>query len=396
MPPPASSFDVGVIGGGIVGLATAREILKRDPGKRVVVFEKEQRLAAHQSGHNSGVIHSGIYYAPGSVKARLCVAGAREMYAYCDDQRIAYERCGKLIVAIDESELDRLATLEQRGAANSVPVERLDDTGLRRCEPNAAGIAALHVPSTGIVDFRVVAEHIAAEIASAGAVIRLATAVTGIHGTTVTTTTGTYECGLVIACAGLGSDAVARLAGGSDDLRIVPFRGDYYTLAPERRDLVRTLIYPVPDPRFPFLGVHFTKRVDGDVWLGPNAVLAFALEGYRRSDVSPRELAASLAFPGFRAMARRYWRTGLAELARDWSKGLFFQTLRRYVPTLRMSDLRPGPSGVRAQALTRDGSLVDDFWFERRGNAMLVRNAPSPAATASLAIAREIVDQAYA
>ena len=402
MPPPVNnSFDVGVIGGGIVGLATARELLRRDPTRRVVIFEKEQRVAAHQSGHNSGVIHSGIYYAPGSAKARLCVAGSRALYAYCDEQRIPVERCGKLIVAIDPSELRALETLEQRAKANGVAgVERLDESGLRGVEPNAAGIAALFVPTTGIVDFQLVAEHYAAEVAAAGGVVRLGTAVTGIDApdgsVQVRTTSGTFECGRVIACAGLGSDRVARMLGASDDMRIVPFRGDYYRLAESARGLVRGIIYPVPDPRFPFLGVHFTKRIAGDVWLGPNAVLAFALEGYRRSDVALGELADALGYPGFRTLARRYWRTGLAELARDFSQRLFYGSLRRYVPSLRESDLRPGPSGVRAQAVKRDGTLIDDFWFERKGGVTLVRNAPSPAATASLAIAGEIVDAALA
>jgi len=396
-----SAFDVAIVGGGIVGLATARELLRRDPSRRIVVIEKEQRLAAHQTGHNSGVIHSGIYYAPGSAKARLCVAGSREMTAYCDEHGIPYERCGKLIVAIDASELATLSSLEQRGAANGVAgVLRLDARGIAAHEPAARGIAALFVPSAAIVDFRRVAESIAAEIAAAGAVIRLATAVTGIdeHGPSVelATTTGAMSCGSVIVCAGLGGDAIARLLDGSEDLRIVPFRGDYWRLDDAARALVRGLIYPVPDTRFPFLGVHFTKRIDGDVWLGPNAVLAFALEGYRRRDVDLGDLRSALGFPGFRALARRYWRTGLAELARDYSKRLFYDTLRRYVPSLRIEQLRPGPSGIRAQALKRDGTLVDDFWFERRGKVTLVRNAPSPAATASLAIAREIVDAALA
>ena len=396
-----SAFDVAVIGGGILGLATAREILRRDPTRRVVVLEKEQRLAVHQTGRNSGVVHSGIYYAPGSAKARLCVEGARAMLAYCDEHRIPYQRCGKLIVAIGEHELAGLAKLEERGRANGViGVTRLDASGIREREPNAAGIAALLVPSTAIVDFRRVAESIAAEITAAGATVRLSSAVTGIRakgdGVSITTVSGAYDCVQAIVCAGLGSDAIARVAGGSDDIRIVPFRGDYYRLATERRALVRGLIYPVPDPRFPFLGVHFTRRIDGDVWLGPNAVLAFALEGYARRDVDLHQTLATLGYPGFRAMARRYWRTGLAELARDYSRRLFHGALRRYMPELRLADLRPGPSGVRAQAVTRDGTLVDDFWFERRGPVMLVRNAPSPAATASLAIAREILDAAYA
>jgi L-2-hydroxyglutarate oxidase LhgO len=347
------------------------------------------------------VIHSGIYYAPGSAKARFCVAGARSMTDYCEDRGIPYKRTGKLIVASDAGELPRLEELQRRASANGVDgVTRLEGAAIQDREPHVVGVAALHVPSTAIVDFRVVAQSLAAELTKAGAEIRLREKALAIRATstevTLTTSSAKVACGRLIACAGMGSDEIARQIGASDDIRIVPFRGDYYRLAPTRRDLIRGLVYPVPDPRFPFLGVHFTPRIDGDVWLGPNAVLAFGGGAYRRRDISLGETSRFVAYSGFRKMARRYWRTGLAEIARDYSKALFLRALRRYVPELRGSDLLPGPSGIRAQAIAKDGTMVDDFWFEAVPRVLIVRNAPSPAATASLALAREIVARARA
>jgi (S)-2-hydroxyglutarate dehydrogenase len=396
-----TTYDLAIIGGGILGLATGREFLRREPSARVVILEKEHQLALHQTGRNSGVIHSGIYYTPGSAKARFCVAGARSMVEYCDEHAIAYSRLGKLIVATGEEELPRLEELRRRAAANGVDgVVRLDQAGIRECEPHVRGIAALHVPSTAIVDFRVVASTLAADLVRAGAEMRLGSKVLAIRAQAahveVRTSTETIESGQVIACAGIGSDPIARQIGGSDAIRIVPFRGDYYRLAPARRDLVRGLVYPVPDPRFPFLGVHFTPRIDGDVWLGPNAVLALGTEAYRRRDIDLAQTMTFVGYAGFRKMAVRYWRTGLAEVLRDYSKRLFLGALRRYMPDLRGSDLLPGPSGIRAQAIGSDGKMVDDFWFETLPRVLVVRNAPSPAATASLALAREIVDRAQA
>ena len=396
-----TTFDLAIVGGGILGLATGREFLRRDPSARVVVLEKEDRLSLHQTGRNSGVIHSGIYYAPGSAKARFCVAGARAMIEYCEEQKIPYARPGKLIVATSEAELGRLEELERRAGANGVAgVTRLDPNGIRDHEPEVTGVAALHVPSTAIVDFRLVASALASDLGRAGAEIRLRSKVLALSTTpahvAVTTSSETIECGQVIACAGVGSDAIARDIGGSDAMRIVPFRGDYYRLAPERRGLVRGLIYPVPDPRFPFLGVHFTPRIDGDVWLGPNAVLAPGTEAYRRTDFHLAETLGFVGYPGFRKMALRYWKFGAAEILRDYSKRLFLATLREYVPALQSSDLLPGPSGIRAQAIGSDGKLIDDFWFETLPRVLVVRNAPSPAATASLVLAREIVDRALA
>jgi L-2-hydroxyglutarate oxidase LhgO len=396
-----TTYDVAIVGGGILGLATARELLRREPTARVVILEKERELALHQTGRNSGVIHSGIYYKPGSAKARFCVAGARAMIDFCDQQAIPYSRCGKLIVASREDELSRLGELEQRAAANGVDaVVRLDESAMRQYEPHVRGLAALHVPGTAIVDFRVVASTLAAGVIRAGAEIRLGAKVQTIRAgaphVTVTTSTDTIECGQVIACAGIGSDEIARQIGGSEAIRIVPFRGDYYRLAPSRRALVRGLIYPVPDPRFPFLGVHFTPRMNGEVWLGPNAVLAFGTEAYRRRDIDIAETFGFIRYGGFRRMAARYWRTGIGEMLRDHSKRLFLAALREYVPELDRSDLLPGPSGIRAQAIASDGQMVDDFWFEALRRVLVVRNAPSPAATASLVLAAEIVDRALA
>ena len=364
---PKGGWDLAIIGGGIVGLASARELLIRHPELRLVVLEKEDGIARHQSGHNSGVIHSGIYYAPGSLKAKACVAGKEKLLRFCDERGITYDLCGKVIVALDEEELPRLETLYQRGLANGVPgLELIGPERLREIEPDAVGIKALYSPATGIIDFTQVARAYADDV----------------------------EARYVISCAGLYSDRVATMTGAPPTPKIVPFRGDYYLLHPEKGDRLRGMIYPVPDPRFPFLGVHFTRRLNGEVWLGPNAVLAFAREGYGWLTTSPGDLLESLAYSGFRSLALKYWRTGLAEMYRDYSKGAFLRELQRYMPDLTMDDLLPGPSGVRAQALAEDGTLVDDFVVNHNGNALHVRNAPSPAATSSLAIAEMVADTA--
>jgi L-2-hydroxyglutarate oxidase LhgO len=390
-------FDVVVVGAGIVGLAVARELLARHPATRVAVLEKEDAPARHQTGHNSGVIHSGVYYQPGSAKARLCVRGAELLVRYCESRGVRFERRGKVVVAATEGELAGLVELHRRGVANGLQDLRvLDPQELRELEPHVRGLRALHVPSAGIVDYVAVAAALAEDVRSFGGAVRFETEVRDISVASgeirLGTSAGEVIAARVVGCAGLWSDRLAVRAGGPPTPRIVPFRGDYYVLRSERRDLVRGLIYRVPDPRFPFLGVHFTRRLDGSVWLGPNAVLAFARDGYRRTDVRIADVLDALASRGFRRLAARYWRTGLAELWRDVSKGAFLAELRRYVPELRADDLRPGPSGVRAQALGDDGTLLDDFVIDVIGRFVNVRNAPSPAATSSLAIAAEIVD----
>jgi L-2-hydroxyglutarate oxidase LhgO len=373
-------------------------VIHRHPGLRVVVLEKETGAARHQTGHNSGVIHSGLYYAPGSAKARLCVAGRKLMLDFCAYRGVAVDTCGKLVVASDESELPRLQTLLERGTANGLQGLRLvSETEMREIEPAVRGVKALWVPEAGIVDYARVAAALESELRDAGVAFRYGAEVLGVtlaaDGVELRTRTGTVTAERAIACAGLHSDRIAKLSGASAEPQIVPFRGDYYVLRPERRSLIRGLIYPVPDPRFPFLGVHFTRRIDGAVWLGPNAVLALAREGYRRRDIDAGDLAGSLAYVGFRRLALRHWRTGLDEIARDLWKPLFLAALRRYVPDLAARDLLPGPSGVRAQAVDPAGQLLDDFAYDRVGPLLNVRNAPSPAATSSLALAREFVDR---
>lgn len=392
-------YDVAIVGGGIVGLATAVRLLEARPDLRLVVLEKERELASHQSGHNSGVLHAGLYYVPGSLKAQLCREGKAAVEAFAERHGIAYERCGKLVVAVEESELPRLAALEERARANGVPgLEAVGPERIRELEPHAAGIRGLWSPETGIIDFRRVALAMADDLRACGAVIETSRRVTSIEeraGEVILgTPRGEVVAGQVVACAGLQADRVARLSGADADPRIVPFRGDYYTLLPSARPLVRGLIYPVPDPRFPFLGVHFTRRIDGAVWAGPNAVLAFAREGYRRRDVALPDVAATLRWPGFARLARRHLRMGLLEMWRDWWKPAFVRELQRYVPEIRGDDLRFGPSGVRAQALARDGTLVDDFRLTGTGRVLHVRNAPSPAATSSLAIGRVLAENA--
>jgi L-2-hydroxyglutarate oxidase len=392
-------WDIAIVGGGIIGLATAMELLARHPDLRLTVIEKEQQTGLHQTGHNSGVIHSGIYYTPGSLKARACVAGKARLLQFCDTHAIPYELCGKVIVATQAEELPRLEQLYQRGMANGVGgLEQIGPERLRELEPHVAGIRALYAPTTGIVDFSRVAATYAELVRARGGEIRTNHEMLAIdrdHAAhRLRTSSGSVTARSIISCAGLYADRVARMTGAPSSPQIVPFRGDYYVLRPERNELVKGLIYPVPDPRFPFLGVHFTPRMNGQVWLGPNAVLAFAREGYKRLDFHPRELWESLRHRGFQRLARRYWRTGFAEMYRDFSKGAFLKALQRYIPVLRRDDLLPGPSGVRAQALDLNGTLVDDFVVDHQDGMLHVRNAPSPAATSSLAIADLIVERA--
>ncbi|MFL5679051.1 MAG: L-2-hydroxyglutarate oxidase [Chloroflexota bacterium] len=398
--------DVVVIGAGIVGLATARRLLETKPGMRVVVLDKERDVATHQSGHNSGVVHAGIYYAPGSLKAKLCREGKSQLEAFCAAKAIPLEHVGKLVVALADDELPRLDALHDRAIANGVPgIELVGAERIHEIEPHAAGIRAVWSPTTGIVDYRRVAGAFADDVVGGGGVVATAAEVSALDDrgaeTVVRTSRGDVTASCVVSCAGLWSDRVARLSvdaaeAEADAFRIVPFRGDYYTLRPAAAALVRGLVYPVPDPRFPFLGVHFTRRIDGEVWAGPNAVLAFARDGYRRRDVSVRDLAASLRYPGFLRLAGRFWRTGAAEMWRDWSKRAFLAELRRYLPELSGGDITFGPSGVRAQAVARNGTMIDDFDIAESGRVIHVRNAPSPAATASLAIGRFIAERVEA
>ncbi len=386
-----------VIGAGIVGLATALELLTRFPGVKLVVVEKEATVAAHQTGHNSGVIHSGIYYKPGSLKATLCVSGARRMIAFCSEHAVPFELCGKLIVATEERELPRLEELYRRGIANGLEGLRLlSSAEIREIEPFASGIRGIHVPSTGIVDFKVVALKMAELIEKAGGSVRLSHRVKALTRTgnkTVVRTDGVeFEADLVINCAGLQSDRVSRMAGSALDLQIVPFRGEYYDLVPEQHHRVRGLIYPVPDPEFPFLGVHFTRRIGGGVEAGPNAVLSLDREGYAKLSISPQDVLEYAGFAGFWKLARKYWRVSLDEIYRSWSKPAFVRALKRLMPELSAADLKPGGAGIRAQALSRDGRLIDDFSFVFAEGMVHVCNVPSPAATASLAIASHIVE----
>lgn len=391
-----SGYDILIVGGGIVGLAVALEITQRFPRLRLILLEKESAVGQHQSGHNSGVIHSGVYYKPGSLKAKLCVEGARAIVAFCREHGLPHEICGKVIVATQVEELPRLEELRLRGEANGLTGLRLiEATELREIEPHARGLRALIVPSTGITDYAAVCEKYAELIRARGGTILISMKVTGLRQLAdevrVETSGPAFSANYLINCAGLFSDRIARMAGETPDVMIVPFRGEYYDLVPERSSLVRGLIYPVPDPRFPFLGVHFTRRVNGTVDAGPNAVLAFRREGYRRSDFSPYDMASSFTFPGFWRMASKHWRSGLGEFRRSFSKRAFVRALQRLVPEVREEDLVPGGAGVRAQALRRDGTLVDDFQFMPSEKMLHVLNVPSPAATASLVIGREIV-----
>ncbi len=392
--------DVAVVGGGIVGVASALELASRTRST-IAVIEKEGRLAAHQTGRNSGVIHSGLYYKPGSLKASLCEEGRKALFAFCEANEIPAESCGKVVVATREEQLPRLDELLERGRANGLRgLRRISREELREKEPHAAGLAALHVPETGIVDYARVTDAMARGLAARGGVVRLGARLLAVRTDgdrwRLSTAAGEVSCRFLVGCAGLECDRVARLCGVEPGVRIVPFRGEYYELREDRRSLVRNLIYPVPDPRFPFLGVHFTRRIGGGIEAGPNAVLAFRREGYTKTSFSLRDTASTFSWPGFWKLAGTYLATGLGEFWRSWNKAAFVRALRELVPEIGADDLVPGGAGVRAQALSADGRLVDDFHIVEAPRQIHVLNAPSPAATASLAIGRVIAERAIA
>ncbi len=389
--------DVAIIGGGIVGLATAYQITQLYAGRRVVVLEKEAELAHHQTGHNSGVLHSGIYYKPGSLKAVNCRAGKKAMGEFCAAEGIAYEICGKVIVAVDDADLPALERIYERGQANGVNCTLIDRGRLAELEPHASGVRAIHVPEAGIVDYRQVCERLAERVRQRDGEVVTRARVTALHRNgehvVVTSTAGDVTAGHVVNCAGLQCDRMTARSGQKPAAKIVPFRGEYYEVLPQGRYLCRNLIYPVPDPNFPFLGVHFTRMVGGGVECGPNAVLAFAREGYRKTDINLADLAESLTYSGFLKMAAKYWRAGLGEMWRSFSKAAFVKALKRLVPEIRAEHLEPAPAGVRAQAVTPDGALVDDFLIQETDRVINVGNAPSPAATASLNIGKLIAER---
>jgi (S)-2-hydroxyglutarate dehydrogenase len=390
-------FDVAVIGAGIVGLATSVALTDRWPTLRVVVVEKERSLGAHQTGRNSGVVHSGIYYKPGSFKARLCRAGNDSIVRFCGDHGVPYERCGKLIVASDEAELAQLDNLSARARASDIPASVVSREEITEREPAVASVGGLWIPSTGITDYKAILTVLAQLTQERDGTIMLGAEVNefGRRGNqhVLQTSRGTVRTRFLVNCAGLQSDRVARRSGASLSARIIPFRGEYFELVPHRRHLVRGLVYPVPDPNFPFLGVHFTRMIDGSIHAGPNAVVALAREGYRKRDIRVRDVADIVSFPGFWSLARRHGRAGMGEVARSMSKRLFLRSLRRLIPELELEDLVPAQSGVRAQLLERTGTLVDDFLIIRGDNAVHVCNAPSPAATSSLEIGRRVADE---
>ncbi|MCA9068083.1 MAG: L-2-hydroxyglutarate oxidase [Planctomycetaceae bacterium] len=394
---PDHRADVAIVGGGIVGLATAWQLTRQYPDKRVLVLEKEADLAHHQTGHNSGVLHSGIYYKPGSLKAINCREGKLAMQAFCEEEGLPFDVCGKVIVAVEESELPALDKIYERGQANGVKCEMIDVPRLRELEPHAAGIKAIHVPEAGIVDYKQVCERLGEKIQSVGGEIKRNCKVRGMpqhNGSVVLETTqGDFEAEYVVNCCGLHSDRMTKLSGQPVEAKVVPFRGEYYELLPEAEHLCRNLIYPVPDPKFPFLGVHFTRMIHGGIECGPNAVLAFAREGYKKTDINLRDLFESLTYPGFLRLALKHWKMGLGEQWRSFSKGAFVKALQRLMPEIRKEHLRSAPAGVRAQALSPEGSLVDDFWIVESDRVVNVCNAPSPAATASLNIGRLVVEK---
>ena len=388
--------DVAIIGAGIVGLASGLELVRRFPTLKIVVLDKENEIASHQTGHNSGVIHSGLYYKPGSLKARLCVEGSGAMLRFCQEYAIPHEICGKIIVATDETEIPGLNELVRRGQANGVPgLRELKPEQIHELEPNARGVRGVHVPTTGITDFRLVAGKYGELISKAGGEVLVGFGVERIvldqNSIVLETVSGTVRAHFVINCAGLNSDRVARMAGAELGLRIIPFRGEYFEVVPSRQDLVKGLIYPVPDPRFPFLGVHFTRRVHGGIEAGPNAVLSFKREGYNRTSFDLADTLSTTLFPGFWKMAAHHWESGLGEVYRSWNKRAFTRALQKLVPAITEQDLQTGGSGVRAQALDSSGKLLDDFHFVYQKRILHVCNVPSPAATASLVIGREIV-----
>jgi L-2-hydroxyglutarate oxidase len=392
-------YDLAVVGAGIVGLAVAREYLRRRPGSKLLVIDKQEAVAQHQTGHNSGVIHSGVYYKPGSLKARLCVEGARLMYDFCDEHGISYERCGKLIVALRPDELPRLADLEARGHANGVPgLRRIEAGEITSIEPGCRGLAALHSPATGIVDYGAVSRALESELRGQGVDFALGCTITALRrsggDTVLTHAAGTYRAAWAIACAGLWSDQLAVSAGAPADPRIVPFRGAYLRLSSSQPPVVRGMVYPVPDPELPFLGVHVTRHIDGHVMLGPTAMLVGARDAYQLRTVRPQDLAGTLAWPGTWAVAKKFWRTGISELTMAASRKAFIRACSQYVPAVGSAAIDThGSAGVRAQAVGRDGTLVDDFVISPTPGATHVRNAPSPAATSSLALASELVDR---
>jgi L-2-hydroxyglutarate oxidase LhgO len=389
--------DVAIIGGGIVGVATAYQLTRRFPGRQIVILEKEDHLAAHQTGHNSGVLHSGIYYRPGSLRAQNCRTGKAAMQQFCREQDIPFHLCGKVIVAVDETELPRLQDIYERGQANGVTCEVIDRARLCEIEPHTAGTRAIHVPEAGIIDFAQVCRRLADLVRDAGGNILLSAEVTRVRQhaghVIIESRAGEVEASYLVTCAGLHADRITRLTGQTPEALIVPFRGEFFKLKPDAEYLCRGLIYPVPDPRFPFLGVHFTRLIAGGVECGPNAVLAFSREGYTRTTLNPYDLAESLTYSGFVRMALKYWRTGLGEMWRSVSKSAFVTALQRLVPDIRSEHLDPAPAGVRAQALGRNGDIVDDFVIQTSERIINVGNAPSPAATAALNIGGIIVDK---
>lgn len=390
-------YDVVIVGGGIVGLSTGMAIYEKYPGIKLLVIEKESELAKHQTGNNSGVIHSGIYYTPGSFKARFAKQGSKDMQEFCKKHEIDYDMCGKVIVASNEEELPLLDDLYERGLENELEIEKIDQKRLKELEPHIAGVAGIHVPQAGIVDYTQVSLKFAELIKKSGGEILLDTELIKINehkeSVTIETNRGNYEAKLAINCAGLHSDRVAEATGYKTDMKIVPFRGEYYVLKPEKRDLVKNLIYPVPNPKFPFLGVHFTRMIGGTVEAGPNAVLGFKREGYKKTDINVKDTFESLMFPGLWKLGGKFMKEGISEYARSFSKAKFTQSLQKMIPEITEDDLIPAPAGVRAQAITSDGQMVDDFEIIEGKRSIHVCNAPSPAATASIGIGKEVASR---